>query len=213
MRNRIVSGLLGLGVGLGGLLGLFLSDRMTSPPNDPLIDEYVRIVGALYARGESLSQAQARLGRLGYGEPARLVENVAAHGGQPGETPKGDLATILVALAPPSSSPAESTPRVVASGRGAGPTTTVIAGAAAAPRPTPEFPRPGRLAAGRTEATLRTKATTDSPALRIVRQDTAFVVLALEHGQPVEGAEDRWYKVSVGDTVGYIYLVLVENPL
>lgn len=71
MRFRVLAGLLGLGIGLGALLGFFLSERASSPPSDPLIDEYVRVVGTLYARGESLSKVEARIARLGYGESYR----------------------------------------------------------------------------------------------------------------------------------------------
>lgn len=216
MRLKVLVGLLALGVALGGLLGLYLPDRLSSPPNDPLVDEYVRLVGALYARGESLPVVEARLARLGHGDPAKLVREVAGRSAGSAETsasiPASDLAGLLLALAPsPEPSPPD-TPRAVASGRGADPTPSPYADLiGSAPTPLPEFPRAGRLVIGRNEATLRTKASVDSPAIRIVRRDTEFSVLGMEVGQAVEGAEARWYRVRVGDTNGYIYFNLVEH--
>ena len=216
MRLRVVVGLLALGVALGALLGLYLPDRLSSPPNDPLVDEYVRLVGALYARGESLPVVEARLARIGHGDPAKLVREVAGRGAGTVETragiAAGDLAGLLLALAPSPETLPPGTPRVLASGRGAGNTPTPFADLlVGAPTPLPEFPRAGRLASGRNEATLRSKASVDSSAIRIVRRDTEFSVLGIEVGQAVEGAEARWYRVRVGEANGYIYYTLVER--
>lgn len=216
MRLRVLAGLLGLGIALGGLLGLYFQDRDSTLPNDPLVDEYVRLVGVLYARGESLSVVEARLARLGYGDPAKLVRDVATRSAGSSDASAniaaGDLASVLVALAPSSDESPLSTPRVLASGRGAGPTPSPRAEQVLeVPTPVPEFPRPGRLATGKNEATLRTRASVDSPAIRIVRRDAEFTVLGVERGQAVEGAEDRWYRVRVGEYTGYIYYTLIER--
>ncbi|MHB1131893.1 MAG: SH3 domain-containing protein [Chloroflexota bacterium] len=213
MRLRIATGLLVLGLGLGGLLGLYLPNQSASLSHDPLVDEYVRLVSVIYARGEDLATVEAYLARLGRGEPVLMVRDVARRNGSP-TAASGDLAGMLAALAPETETPPPSTPRLAAAGRGAGPTPSPRpdpSPTTPTTTPTPEYPRTSRLAAGKTEAYLRTRPSVSAPAIRIVRGNTEFLVLGVEHAQAVEGAEDRWYQVSVGNETGYIYFTLVER--
>ena len=74
-----------------------------------------------------------------------------------------------------------------------------------------EFPKNGRISPTKGDATLRTQPSLGSPALRLISRGTDLVLLGVERGQVVEGAEERWYRVQQGDATGYVYYTLVET--
>lgn len=202
MRFRLLAGLLGAGLAIGALFGLSNPPTPTPVPSDSLVTECVRLVSLLYARGESLEVAKARLSALSPADGLSLVAQVAAHGGVGADSPPTDLPTVLLSLAPRAepTSPAGA-PRLVASGRGAG---------SAAQTPLPEFPIQGRISQVKGDASLRTAPTLSGAVLKIIPRGSEVTLLGVEQGQAVEGAEDRWYRVRQAESTGYIYFTLIE---
>ncbi|MHB1007022.1 MAG: SH3 domain-containing protein [Chloroflexota bacterium] len=212
---RILFGLLGLGIGLGVLFGLN-GPPPSSAQADPLVDEYVRLVGLLYAKGESLSTVEAWLDRVNSGDNAQLVRLVAARSTDTGSTlaAHDDLSGVLLALAPSPEPMASASTRLIASGKGAGPTPTPLPEAVVLSATAPtisEFPKNGRVSPTKGDAALRSEPSLRAPALRLVKRGTDLVLLGVERGQVVEGAEERWYRVRQGDATGYVYFTLVET--
>ncbi|MHB1414603.1 MAG: SH3 domain-containing protein [Chloroflexota bacterium] len=213
MRLRVYAGLLGLGLSLGALLCIHIQNSSYTETRPPVVEEYVRLVSLLYAKGESLETVQARLDLLGYPNSAAVVQEVVhLSADSPEEAARasvGDLSTMLIALAPEATPATTSPQRLIASGRGASETPVV-----AAQRPpevlsaAAEFPATGIVFKG--DSHLRTMPSLDSTIAAVVPQGSEVELLAVEHGQPIEGAEDRWYRVKHGDATGYLYYSLVE---
>jgi len=226
MRLGLIAGLLGLGIGLGTLFGLSARSSAYVAVDDPFVEEYVRLVSVLYAKGESLALAEARLDRLGYADSTEVVRAVVARRQASGETTtsaqSGDLGSLLAALAPNGSGTSVGNASLAASGRGEGPTPaaggeTPVARTVAVPTPLPppsastEYPTTGRVSATQGDASLRTEPNLSAPIIRVIPRGSEILLLGIEQGQAIEGAEDRWYKVRHGDVTGYVYFTLVEK--
>jgi hypothetical protein len=210
MRLWLLGGLLGLSLSLGALFGLATSNDVAAIPSDPLVEEYVRLVGALYAKGESLSLAEARLHGITPSGDYSFVARAATGNGVAAGSESQDLAAVLTALAPKPQPTATLPPRLAASGRGSDPTPTRADATAAATEVAVDFPLSGRVSATKGDASLRTKPALNGAVLRIIPRGSEIVLLGVEQGQAVEGAEDRWYRVKHAEATGYIYFTLVE---
>lgn len=234
MAGRIYVGILVLGLSLGALVSLFVYENSTtSSTPDPLVDEYVRLVSVLYAKGESLDVVEARLDRLGLPNTTATVRGVVSRSlastDQSTRATAGDLASLLETLAPSADAIALAPQRLIASGRGSEPTvspnsTPQVLGVESAPTPTSEptpSPSPTRQptatqVAGQQlvavySAFLRAEPEADAPILGVIAKDTEVEVLAVVRGQAVEGMEERWYKVEHNGTTGYVYFTMLGD--
>lgn len=213
MWARIVTGLLSLGVALGALSGLFFPSPTQLTLEPTLIDDYVRVVGELYAKGESLSTVESRLDAVAPHGAVRTLSEVAARNGiQLHSDAADDVAAVLAAIAPNADTTAAGEPRLVASGRGSAPSTTeqsesVTVGNLSA---TDAFPQAGRVSSTKGDAALRTEPALSAAVVRVIPRGSEVVLLGIERGQAVEGADDRWYHVRHADASGYVYYTLLE---
>ncbi len=205
MRLRVLTGLLGLGIGLGGLIGnIYYDHSAPAIAYDPLASECVRLLGALQRQGESTLAIDARLARLGLSDRAVLAYQASGRDG----VGAVDLAVGDGTLSPPGSLVPEAEPavlasqRMAASGRGSGPATVGEEFT---------FPSAGRVAPTKGDAALRALPSLTAPVLRVVPRGSALVLLGIERGQAVEGSEDRWYRARDGDSTGFVYFNLVER--
>jgi hypothetical protein len=228
MRISTYVGVLVLGLSLGVLMGLYFRESDSSHPTDPLVDDYVRLVSVLYAKGESLPTVEARLNRLGTANTTALVRGVVSRSlTSPDATARasaGDIASLLETLAPQGDPVALAPQRMAASGRGSE-SPVAVQGAAtqepspvADPTPTPEptptatvtpTPLPEEATLAR-DAFLRARPSVEAPILGVIPKGTRVHILETERGQMVEGNEDRWQIVERDGEKGYVYYTMLD---
>lgn len=203
-----LAGLFFLSLAVGALIGLANLGISVESPLVPLEASYVKLVGELYAKGENIAVSQVRLEGICRDGDYTLVSRVAGGSAAAGA---GDLSAMLVTLAPGPMPTATVPVLLAAGGRGSDPTPPArVDGGGAKTTSTGEFPLGGRVSATKGDASLRTKPALNGAVLRIIPRGSELVLLGVEQGQAVEGAEDRWYRVRQAEATGYIYFTLIE---
>ncbi len=213
MRFLYAFGVLLLGISAGAIISLFTAAPVQSNAKYPLLRDHVRLIGELYAHGESLSISKARLEALGAGNELALVASVAGRSDIKATGTDQDLAAALVALAPAASPTATAPSRAIASGRGEVPTPAASAAAASTPTSAatalPSATTVSRVVT-RMEALLRTGPDQKSEVVGILPTGATLSVTRMVQGAAVQNGEARWFLVEYDNMTGYVYYGVLE---